>query len=110
MIPDNASANDACLWDLERIADDPSGRRWRARELRVRCPEYTLHLVAKPFAGTVCPTPSTSRSKGKQAMIEDVDDDEDDFGKWKDADDGGDADDSAELGAGGVPGKVLGLI
>ena len=67
--------------------------------------EHVLHLAAKAFIETVCPSPS-GRSGGKAATVEEVDDDDD---PWV-GDDDGDVDDLTDYEAGDVLSKVLGLI
>lgn len=114
MTSDNASTNDRACRVLQRCLDHSKdgGQTWNARQRRVRCMEHTLHLAAKDFVETICPTPSRYKkvrsssksnttpptpssssapsSKKSGVQVEDVDE-----GKEDDDEDGDEIDDES---------------
>ena len=107
MTSDNATTNDKCMRILERVLDDPFGRRWLASDRRARCLEHLIYLAAGAFIEAVCPTPA----KFKRATADDeelADDDGDD--DWIDFDVDEEIDNPVDFDAGDVLGKLLALI
>lgn len=97
---------------MERMLTEPEGRpyrKWHSRQRRGRCMEHILHLAAKAFIETVCPSPS-GRAHGKAATEDHAEDDDDDDEAWAADGDDGDDDDGTDFEAGDVLSKVLGLI
>lgn len=91
---------------LECLLDDSDGRCWQAKQHRGRCMEHVLHLAAKSFIETVCPSPSDS-SWSKRATVEDaIDEDDWEHGAEEDAEELEDI----EYKPSDVLSKVLGLI
>ena len=120
---DNASTNDRAMAVLQRVLDDPNGRRWNAKECRGRCMEHTVHLGAKSFIESICPTPArfhptahTSTSANHHTTVEEVEDEDEDFlDDWLIQDstaaaDGEEVDDPVDFEPGDLLGKVLAMV